>query len=167
MNSALESILEPQEAIKWQGKMSRRFLGFVLVSSLILIVAFSSFLVLAGQGNSSFAFLVSVALLGLVTLNFFIDYVKVFTITDKRIIIRSGIIGTDYNSIYFPQIRTASVKVDLIDKLFSVGSINIDTGKVETVTGDKQNKTQTAYDKLSYIEQPYEVYKILEELKVK
>jgi Bacterial membrane flanked domain. len=167
MNSNLESILEPQEVIKWQGKMSRQILGFVLILSLILIVLFTVFLVSVGQGNSPVAFLISVALLGLVTLNFFIDYVKVFTITDKRIIIRSGIIGTDYNSIYFPQIRTASVKVDLIDKLFSVGSINIDTGKVETVADNKQSKTQTAYDKLSYIEKPYEVYKILEELKVK
>jgi uncharacterized membrane protein YdbT with pleckstrin-like domain len=167
MTSNLESILETGETIKWQGKMSRKILGFVLALSLVLVLMFSVFLISVIHDNSPFALLVSLALLGFVLLNFFIDYVQVFTITDKRIIIRSGIIGTDYNSIYFPQIRTLNVRVDLIDKIFSVGTINIDTGKIETATDNKQAKTKTAYDKLSYIETPYEVYKILESLKVK
>ncbi len=123
---------------------------------------FSAFLVAASGDNSIFALLVSFVLLCSVLLNFFLSYVKVFTITDKRIIIRSGIIGTDYSSIFFTEIKTVGVRVDLIDKIFAVGSINIDTGKIETVAGGKNNTTKMAYDKLSYIDKPYEVYKILQ-----
>lgn len=167
MNSTLESILQTGETIKWQGKMSRKVLGFVLVLSLIVVFMFSVFLFAVARENIAFAWLVFIAMLVFVVLRFFMNYVTIFTITDKRIIIRSGIIGTDYNSIYFPQIRTTNVRVDLIDKIFSVGTIYIDTGKIETVAENNQSKTKTAYDKLSYIETPYEVYKILESLKVK
>ncbi|PIQ67160.1 MAG: hypothetical protein COV95_00230, partial [Candidatus Zambryskibacteria bacterium CG11_big_fil_rev_8_21_14_0_20_40_24] len=67
------------------------------------------------------------------------------------------------NSIYFTQIRTVNVNVGLIDKIFGVGTINIDTGKIETVqsgTGANQRTgTRTAFDKLLHINTPYEVYK--------
>lgn len=72
-------------------------------------------------------------------------------------------IGTDFNSIYFTQIRTANVNVGLLDKIFGVGTINIDTGKIETVQGgsgaNRRTSTRTAYDKLLHIVTPYEVYK--------
>lgn len=167
MNSNLQSILEPQEKIIWQGNVSRKILSFNLAFWLVIILAFSVFLFSASENNNFISYLLFVVLLIAAVIKFLTDYVKVFTITDKRIIVRSGLIGTDYNSIYFSQIRTLNVRVDLIDKIFSVGTINIDTGKVETAVDSKQTKTQTAYDKLTYIETPYEVYKILEGLKVK
>jgi hypothetical protein len=94
---------------------------------------------------------------------FFSNYVKIYVITNKRVLIKSGLIGTDFNSIYFTQIRTANVNVGLADKIFSVGTINIDTGRIETVSSgngnNTQNRIQTAYDKLLHISKPYEVYK--------
>jgi uncharacterized membrane protein YdbT with pleckstrin-like domain len=162
MNSDLKSILEPQEVINWQGVISRKILGFNLILWLVILIAWSVFLFSAPESNTYISYLLFAVLLVSATLKFLTDYVKVFVITDKRIIIKSGLIGTDYNSIYFSQIRTTNVQVGLIDKMFAVGTINIDTGKVETVTNNKQSKTQTAYDKLSCIETPYEVYKILQ-----
>ena len=158
MNSDLKSILEPKEVISWQGVISRKILGFNLMLWLIILIAWSVFLFSAPESNTYISYLLFVVLLVSAALKFLTDYVKVFVITDRRIIIESGLIGTDYNSIYFSQIRTANVQVGLIDKMFAVGTINIDTGKVETAT----NKTQTTYDKLTYIETPYDVYKLLE-----
>ncbi len=90
-------------------------------------------------------------------------YKIAYAITNKRIIIRSGIIGADLNSITFQQIKSSNVNVGLIGKIFSTGTINIDTGKVETVTHgtgtNKTSETRTAYDRLLDIDTPYEVYK--------
>lgn len=162
MDSNLQAILEPNEKIIWQGKVDRRILFFLLVISLAIVLIFSVFLISITSNNSAFSFLVSLVLLGSVLINFFINYVKVFTITDKRIVVRSGIIGTDYNSIFFTEIKTVNVRVDLIDKIFAVGTINVDTGKIETLSDGKSSQTKTAFDRLSYINQPYEVYKILQ-----
>lgn len=162
MNSNLQSILEPQEKIIWQGNVSRKVLSFNLTLWLLIIIAFSIFLFSSSESSNFISYLLFFVLLITVVIKFLTDYVKVFIITDKRIIIRSGIIGTDYNSIFFTEIKTTNVQVDLIEKIFGVGSINIDTGKIETVTDGKNNATKTAYDKLSYINKPYEVYKILQ-----
>jgi uncharacterized membrane protein YdbT with pleckstrin-like domain len=95
---------------------------------------------------------------------FFSNYVKEYVITDKRILIKSGLIGTDFNSIYFTEIKSANVNVGLIDKLLAVGTINVDTGKVAS-TSDKNGVTSvnTVYDKLLHIDTPYEVYKYFQE----
>lgn len=51
----------------------------------------------------------------------------------------------------------------MIDKIFSVGTISIDTGKIETINkgrgNNKKSRTQTTYDKLLHISNQYEVYK--------
>ena len=96
-------------------------------------------------------------------LGFFSNFVKKYLITNKRVLIKSGLIGTDFVSLYFTQIRSANVNVGLIDKIFGVGTINIDTGKIETVQSgsgsNQRHSTRTAYDKLIHIKAPYEVYK--------
>lgn len=162
MNSNINSILENGEVITWRGKVSRKVLNFGLILGFLAWLLFSGFLLIIPPANELLAILASLVLLAVNIIKFSVDYVKVFTITDKRIIIKSGIIGTDYNSIYFTEIKTVNVRVDLIDKIFAVGTINIDTGKVETVTNKNQSKTQTAYDRLVSIDNPYEVYKILQ-----
>lgn len=162
MNSNLQSILEPQEKIIWQGVINRHILGFTLAFVLFLWLFFTVIIFAMSLGNTSFVWFISLVFLFFILLNFFKDYVKEFVITDKRIIISSGIIGTDYNSIYFTKIKTVNVKVGLFDRIFGVGTINIDTGKVETVANKERSVTQTAYDKLLYINKPYEVYKILQ-----
>lgn len=162
MNHNPQSILEPQENIIWRGIINRHILGFTLAFVLFLWLFFTAVIFAMSSGNTGFVWFVSLVFLFFVLLNFFKDYVKEFIITDKRIIISSGIIGTDYNSIYFTNIKTVNVKVGLFDKIFGVGTINIDTGKVETIATKERSVTQTAYDKLEYINSPYEVYKILQ-----
>jgi membrane protein YdbS with pleckstrin-like domain len=175
MDKEILTVLEPKEEIVWQGLVSRKIIAFNLVISL-LIIAVISFLIFS-QGIVNYKFdnmpkIISGTTLGFIiiiigiivsVINFLFDYVKKYIVTNKRVLIRSGLIGTDFNSIYLTEVKTVNVNVGLIDKIFSVGTINIDTGKIETITsGDghnTQSRTQTAYDKLLSVDNPYEAYK--------
>lgn len=175
MTQKIQTILEPQEQIIWRDVVNRKVMTFYLVFALLIVSAISFFLFsqetinytsnnvpksIAGSTVGLGFLLIGVALS---LLSFFSNLVKEYTITNKRVLIKSGLIGTDFNSVYLTEVRTANVKVGLIDKIFSVGTLNIDTGKIETVNSgsrnDRETKTQTAYDKLLHINKPYEVYK--------
>lgn len=175
MANEVESILESQEKIIWQDVINRKVMYFYLIIALMIIGGLASFLFSQktinytsnGVANTIAGSTVGGAVLGLglliTLLAFWSSYVVQYYITNKRVLIKSGLIGTDFNSIYFTEIKTANVNVGLIGKIFSVGTINIDTGKIETVTSgsgnERHTKTQTAYDKLSCVNRPYEVYK--------
>lgn len=175
MTPEIMAVLEPQEKIVWQDVINRKVMVFNLAIFLIVVVGLSFFFfsqeafsystnnipkVLAGTTIGLGIFVVGLIIS---LISFLSNYVKIYVITDKRVLIKSGLIGTDFNSIYFTEVKTANVNVGLIDKIFSVGTINIDTGKIETVvsgSGDnRQSRTQTVYSKLLHINNPYEVYK--------
>ena len=48
-----------------------------------------------------------------------------YAFTTKRIIIKSGIIGIDFQNIYYSEIESVNLKVGLVDKIFKVGDIYI------------------------------------------
>ncbi|MCH5171823.1 MAG: PH domain-containing protein [Erysipelotrichales bacterium] len=50
-----------------------------------------------------------------------------YAITDKRIIIRSGVIGVDFKFINYTEIDSVNIKVGLIDRIFHVGDIYINS----------------------------------------
>ncbi|MDR2171731.1 MAG: PH domain-containing protein [Planctomycetaceae bacterium] len=54
----------------------------------------------------------------------------VYTFTDKRIIIRSGLIGIDYQIIDYDKIYFMQVNINPLEKLFDVGSILFNIGIV-------------------------------------
>lgn len=172
MNQEITTILEPQEKIVWQDIVNRKIMVFHLIISLLIIGGISYFFfskeVISYTSNNvpktiaGSTIALFVLFIGLTSslFGFLSNYVKIYFITNKRAIIKSGLIGTDFNSIYFTEVRTVNVNVGLIDKIFSVGTVNIDTGKIETVnTGNKRGGTRTAYDKLQHVSKPYEVYK--------
>jgi len=49
-----------------------------------------------------------------------------YVMTDRRIIIESGFIGMDYQTIYYKDINKVNLKVGAIDKLLKVGDIYFD-----------------------------------------
>ncbi|MCQ2743157.1 MAG: PH domain-containing protein [Bacilli bacterium] len=59
-----------------------------------------------------------------------------YAITDKRILIRSGVIGVDFKSIYYSEISGVNVKVSPTDKLFKVGDIYITASTQSAVLDD-------------------------------
>lgn len=178
MSREVEAILEPSEKIVWQGVMSRSVLAFDHVFGLIIVgvasgyffsqemVTYTSNGAPSSVEGSTIGLGILVVGLFLTALSFFSNWVKVYTITNKRVLIKSGLIGTDFESIYFTEVKTANVSVGLVDKIFGVGTVNIDTGKTQTVShgsGLRQHTTtRVAYDKLQHVSQPYEVYKFFQ-----
>ena len=75
-----------------------------------------------------------------------------YYVTDKRIIIQTGIIGASYDTIYYKDIKNVSLKIGVIDKLLKVGDIYIDTGSI--LTSSSKNVMMTILD----VENPYEIY---------
>ena len=73
-----------------------------------------------------------------------------YIFTDRRIIIKSGLIGIDVNNIFYADIQSVNLKVGLVDKLLHVGDIYI--------SGSAQ--AQVLWD----IENPYEVTSRLQKI---
>lgn len=62
-----------------------------------------------------------------------------YAVTDKRIIIRSGMIGIDFKFILYTEIDSVNVKVGIIDKIFKVGDIYINASVNSGVLWDVSN----------------------------
>lgn len=62
-----------------------------------------------------------------------------YAITDRRVIIRSGVIGIDFKFINYTEIDSVNVKVGLIDKIFKVGDIYINSSVNSGVLWDVEN----------------------------
>ncbi len=84
-----------------------------------------------------------------------------YAITDKRVIMQSGIIGRDYKTIDFDQISNAEVNVGIFDKLFGKdsGSIILRTAGDPVVCVNDSARQQSAV--LSSITSPYVAFKFL------
>ena len=184
MSRHIDNILEKSEHKKWEGKINRKVIITGLIFSLVIIIAISSFFFTKetinytsnGQPKQINGSLIGLGILviglAILFINFFSNFVIEYAITNKRIIIKSGLIGTDYKSIYFEQISQVVIDVGLIGKIFGTGNLKIDTGKTETYSGSSgarvgsvryQNiKTRTMYDVLKNIDFPYEVYKLVQ-----
>lgn len=174
----LENILEAGDEIIWKGCINRKalILNLIIILFFFLIVGYFFFtqgVLDVKNSNTGQVSKVSGSLVGLITViigpllvlwGYFSDIVKEYALTKKRVIIKSGIIGTDFKSIYYDQIVNVEVQVGPIGKLFSVGTVKIDVGKTATYsTGSSRDgaprvSTRTMYEDLKYIDKPYEVY---------
>lgn len=181
----INNILESNEKVVWQGVINRKVILFFsififVVAFVIGSLAFTKGIFdynLMGQSKriSGSTIGIIVILIGLVIslLSYFADKVKEYVITRKRIVIKSGLIGTDFKSIYFDQIKNIIVDVGIIGKIFNTGTIKIDIGKTETFStgggytnrrySSPQVQTTTMYDYLKHIDNPYGVYKYLQQ----
>lgn len=87
-----------------------------------------------------------------------------YGITTKRVILSSGIIGRDFNSIDYDKIVDISVNVGIIDKLLgsSSGSIRVFAGEIQIAAppGHHQMSVPKA-NLLADIDDAYKVYKLL------
>ena len=72
-----------------------------------------------------------------------------YYLTDRRVIIRSGMIGIDYKMFFYSDISSVNVKVGLWDRLFKVGDLYIYSDKQTAILEDIKkpyfylNKIQT------------------------
>ncbi len=62
-----------------------------------------------------------------------------YAFTNKRIIIKSGIIGIDFKSIYYSEISSVNLKIGFIDKMLHVGDIYITSVGAADILFDLEN----------------------------
>lgn len=169
-----ESIKDDKEEILWTGKP--KFIPFIFTSVLggIIIIGFSIFWIFTarnlgsiGDNNSPSYFW----LLGLIPLiaGLFAFLKKVvsfpntaYSYSDKRVMMRSGFIGTDFKTIDYDKISDIEVTVSVIEKMYNVGTIRFYSGRTQTDEGN----TTKLYDSWSAIENPYEVFKMVKQTSV-
>ena len=158
----IPQILESKEKVIWDGKpqyapyITSAIIGSLIGAAILGIVInifLKSILWASVLGGSSF--IVSVIVRNLA-------YARThYTITNKRTVIQSGIIGRDFKSIDYDRMQNVSAEVGLLGVIFKVGNIKIFTGEVET-TGGKNPTIESKYDNFDYISSPYEVLKKLQ-----
>lgn len=62
-----------------------------------------------------------------------------YAFTEKRIIIRSGVVGIDFKNIYYTDIKGVNLRVGLIDRMCKVGDIYIQANDQSAVLFDIEN----------------------------
>jgi len=62
-----------------------------------------------------------------------------YAITDKRIIIRTGLVGIDFKFINYSEIDSVNIRVGLIDRIFKVGDIYVNASVNSAVLWDVSN----------------------------
>ena len=153
-NSATEikDILNPDEQILWEGKPKKKAYIFSSIFSMmpiaIIWLLFDGTFIGLIIGNGFFSKAPVGAVIGILAF-FAIHMIPVwiwianmitasksyknleYAFTNKRIIIKSGIIGIDFKNIYYSEIESVNLKVGLIDKMLKVGDIYI-KGKVQS-----------------------------------
>ena len=158
----IAKVLEPKEKVIWDGKpkyvpyMISMFFGGLIFGLLLGALAYY-FLksVLAGVVVGIIIFIVA----------FFFGNLSYkathYALTNKRVIFQSGIIGRDFRSVNYDDIKNASAKVGLIGVIFHVGDINIFTGEI-TSTGGKNQQIAPKYDTIQAVDKPYDVLRLLQ-----
>ncbi len=177
MSREIKATLEKTENIIWEGKQDLASAMISGIFGLVILAAIASFFYfLSSLGGTcsvngitrpaeECAGFLKYFVYGLFALAVFspigtyLRYkVTHYAITNKRIILKSGLIGADMRAVYYDQIKSAFVKVGLVGKIFGTGSILIDTGRI---THSKKG-SKTVYDRFSNIKEPYAVYKHLQ-----
>jgi hypothetical protein len=186
MGTDISNILEPGEEIVWQGVISRALLGFSLIGFLIPIFLIGGFFLtqnIVGFGacnpykspnwchGSTLNYYVNGSIVGYVIIgigfaflvvNFFWQFVQQYTITSKRVIIKSGLIGTHFRSIYYEQMKGLLKKSGWTGRMFGFGTVKIDTGRMNFFHKNwSTRETSIQWDYLTYIDKPDEVYQYI------
>ena len=169
-----ESIKDDKEEILWTGKP--KFIPFIFTSVLggIFTIGFAIVWLLTARGwgsnvdNNSPSFFWLLGFLPLVVA-FFTFLKKIFSFSntaysysDKRVMMRSGFIGTDFKTIDYDKISDIEVTVSLVEKMYNVGTIRFFSGRTQTDEGN----TTKLYDSWSAIADPYEVFKKVKQTSV-
>lgn len=173
-----QNTLEENEHILWQGRKNLVVTMLLSVTTSVIILIFMFIfrnlfssadmsctingIQSVGEdcqnGLNIITIIIGIFALIMPLLSYIYYHVTKYAVTEKRVIFESGIIGTDIKSIYFDQIKDLSVNVGLVGKIFSTGTISLDTGK----TMSTKNGTTSVFDMIENIDTPYDVYKIVQ-----
>lgn len=183
--SELARHLRAEEKVLWIGKPVMKAYFLPALGGIPIAMFFLAFVIamLFFGEPSGFEWLLPLFVIGGVIVLVFVFVLPIwqllrfrnteYVITDQRVIIQSGAIGKDTRFADLDKIQEAHVKVGLVDTWFGTGSIMILTaGQVAmgTIGGDTISWTSPLpkiTPNISYIREPYEVMKLLQEAKEK
>jgi hypothetical protein len=84
-----------------------------------------------------------------------------YAFSNKRILIRSGFLSQEFKTIDLDKILDSEVKINFIERLTNVGTLKFHSGQVNVDSDDHETKF---YDDWEGIQNPYEVYKQVQEI---
>lgn len=169
-----EAVIEPGEKILWTGRPV--FWPFVLHAVPILIFGLLwglfdlGILGHAASGSKGrtdlfmyvFIFLHAFPAWGSIGYAIYLMLVfgnTVYGYTNRRLLMRSGVIGTSFKSIDYDTIQELDVNVGIIDRLFGTGSIRAYSGRTTS-------KGARIWDQFVSIANPYDVFKAIKGVEV-
>lgn len=183
VNEEINKILDKDEEIIYRYKPNKmRFVFFGSLSSILIGLIFGGPFAIIGAlgvagvirfdnegssgndvvGASVFMVMgllvISILLFRAITL--IVRYRKtIFLVTNKRIIVRNGFIGADYNSLNLASISMVNVRVDFLDKLIkpNTGTITFASSAVPITSGNSRGSSLDSFA-FSHVENPYDVY---------
>ena len=85
-----------------------------------------------------------------------------YAFTNKRVMVRTGFIGTDFKSIDYDKISDIEVTVNAVERAFNVGTIKFFSGRTQTDDG----VTSKLYDRWEAIPNVYEIFKKVKQVSV-
>ena len=168
-SDSVEFVLGENEQILWQGKPKKK--AYILNKALALLpvaliwLAFDiTFLVLTFKFDLPLPAKIGICVfMCFHLLPFWLWLSNVLTankrhkntqyaLTNTRILIRTGLVGIDFQSISYKDVQNVSLKVGVIDKMLKVGDLYFSSAI---------NRGQNVFFD---IENPYEVYKIAQKI---
>ena len=169
-----DSIKDNDEEILWTGKP--KFIPYIFsgIASGIYTIAFGVIWLLvmtninSDNDTNSVPFFWIFGLIPLlqglyVFLNRLFSYSNTaYAYSNKRVMMRTGFIGTDFKTIDYDKISDIEVTVNVIERMYNVGTIRFFSGRTETDDGS----TTKLYDSWSAVEKPYEVFKMVKQTSV-
>jgi hypothetical protein len=168
-----DSIKDNDETIYWTGRPS--FIPYILsgIGAGIFTMAFGiiwisiSFESQTKEGMTNNYFW----MFGLIPIlqGFYVVLKRLFTysntsyaFSNKRVMMRTGFIGTDFRIIDYDKISDIEVNVNFIERIFNVGTIKFFSGRIQTDEGN----TTKLYDCWNSVSNPYEVFKAVKQTSV-
>lgn len=171
-----EKILDSDESIIEVFKPNRkRFVNLTILrntfATLFTLLFPGIFIVVAIAASESNDFdiifyIVPIIIAALIVFGYIFSIISRFTVykntyyccTNKRIIIRRGFIGVDYQTLDYDLIGGMDVQVDFFDKI-----IKPNTGTISFISAASPAIQQGTMYFFAYIENPYESYKKIKE----
>lgn len=82
-----------------------------------------------------------------------------YAITDKRILLFNGLVGSEMKNIYYTDISEVTLRIGLIDRIFGVGDIVIHTENSESYFYSS-TKRRLSHPTILDVKEPHEVFVI-------
>jgi uncharacterized membrane protein YdbT with pleckstrin-like domain len=118
------------EALLWRGRPSWRAMMSYWFSIGLLAIVVLVLGIVIGQGTWSSLIAAVIAVFGLIR-GWLVRVATLYTITDRRIIIRRGILSRHERAAHIDRVQNVNLTQSFFDRIFGVGTLDFDTAGSE------------------------------------